>query len=136
MSARHAKKHAIAVMAGPELVGALRLAGVRETCVVEGEQGSPAKINETLRGWIAGGEVGVILIAEEPAAHAAEVIRSVRARKGLVPVILEIPDGALEKGGAAAFYRKMSRDFLGLEIVLKEDAPDADGDESEPRQEM
>ncbi len=117
----------IAILAGPGLAGALRLAGVRRARSIEPEAVSEDSVRSTLRKWIAGDEIGVIVISEELAALARDLIAPHRMGKRVFPIILEVPADA-EKADSAGYYRKLSRDFLGMEIVLDDNRPAADGD--------
>jgi vacuolar-type H+-ATPase subunit F/Vma7 len=121
VSSRTPGDRQIAVMAGEELVGALRLAGVRMVKVIRADPAAANAVRRTLQDWVGQEEIGVIVVAEELAALARELIDSLRAQRRIFPVILEVssPENA-RHADVAAYYRKLSRDFLGLEIVLQE----------------
>jgi vacuolar-type H+-ATPase subunit F/Vma7 len=121
VNARASGNRQIAVMAGEDLVGALRLAGVRMVKVIGAEPAAANTVRRTLQDWVAQEEIGVIVVAAEFAALARELIDSLRAQQRIFPVILEVPSPEdARHADVAAYYRKLSRDFLGLEIVLQE----------------
>jgi vacuolar-type H+-ATPase subunit F/Vma7 len=122
-----ADKRQIAVLADHGLVGALRLAGVRLARVMEADAAAAPRVRELLREWMADEAIGVIIIAEDLAALAKGLLDSWRAEKRLFPVILQVPASASARcADVAGYYRKLSRDVLGLEIVLEEfEAPPA-----------
>ncbi len=127
MKAARANEQGIAVMGGHELVNALRLAGVALWHVAEARAGEATDISRTVRGWISGGKVGLILIEEELVPFAADVIASARARKSVLPVILEVPAREVSMDAAAAYYKALSREYLGLDVVLEaEESPDGE----------
>jgi len=127
----------IAVLADPELIGALRLAGLRKTVALQaGDADTRLAVVETLQDWLRNEEVGVILVAENLAAMAEDVIASPRKGKRLLPVIVEVPSREGSRhGDAADYYKKLSRDFLGLEIVLNDKGPTTDGTQTGPSKE-
>jgi vacuolar-type H+-ATPase subunit F/Vma7 len=111
----------IAVLADEELVGALRLAGVRLARVMESDAAAAPKVRELLREWVADEGIGVILIAENLASLIEGQLDSWRAERRIFPVILQVPSpGAALHADVTGYYSKLSRDFLGLEIVLEE----------------
>jgi vacuolar-type H+-ATPase subunit F/Vma7 len=113
----------IAILADPELVDAMRLAGIRRTRALRAHGGAAAAIGETLREWLATDEIGVIIIGADHAALARELISGLRRGKRISPVIIEVPsrDGAWQ-ADAVQYYQRLGREFLGLEIVLQEEA--------------
>lgn len=115
------KGYGIAVLGGPDLVNALRLAGVADGHVVEAGSDAAAEVPRVLRGWVSGGKVGLILVGDGLTTAAAEVLASVRSRKGLLPVILEVPEREVTEEASAAYYKALSREFLGLDVVLEAD---------------
>jgi vacuolar-type H+-ATPase subunit F/Vma7 len=111
----------LAVMAEPELVNALRLAGVGRTRSLRAEAGAAETVDETLREWLAEDEIGVIVIGAEHAALVRDRIAAYRKGKRTTPVIVEVPsrDGAWQDD-ATGYYQQLCREFLGLEIVLQD----------------
>ncbi|MCC5804950.1 MAG: hypothetical protein JJU00_01360 [Opitutales bacterium] len=116
---------AIAVIAAPERVDALRLAGVAESHAVAADSAATAEIPGILRRWISGGKIGVILIDENLIPFAGDAVRTLRAGKSALPVILEVPVHEVTADTSAAYYKALSREFLGLDVVLEaEDSPE------------
>lgn len=112
---------AVAVLADPELVGALRLAGVGRTLGLRAVPEATETVEETLREWLADASLGVVIVGADHAALAIEAIGRFRHTRRVSPVIVQVPsrDGA---GGvdATTYYQALGREFLGLEVVLRD----------------
>jgi vacuolar-type H+-ATPase subunit F/Vma7 len=110
----------IAVLADPELVDALRLAGVHRVRALRAEPGAAGAVAETLRAWLVSDQVGAVVIGADHAALARDVVAEFRRGKRISPVIVEVPsrDGAWATD-ATEYYQQLGRAYLGLEIVLQ-----------------
>ena len=133
------QERALAVLAEPELVDALRLAGIERTRALRATPDAAQRVQETLREWLADESLGVVIIGTAHAALAAEMIRSFRHGRRPSPVIVQVPsrDGEWE-ADARAYYQALGREFIGLELVLRggeEDAEGAEGAENTSRAE-
>jgi vacuolar-type H+-ATPase subunit F/Vma7 len=117
----------IAVLADPELVDALRLAGVRRARALRAGSDAASIITEALREWLAADEVGLVVVGADHAALAREAVGEFRRGRRLLPVIVEVPaqDGAWP-ADATEYYQRMGREYLGLEIVLQETGASTD----------
>lgn len=134
MSGPSATNREIAVLARPELAGVLRLAGLSRVKSVEAGAETPESLQNVLKEWIGDDSIGVIVVDEELARLASEQIRRLRHGKRILPVVVEIPSKSREKAmDASTFYRRLSREFLGLDIELKNEE-DAEATE-QPRME-
>lgn len=113
----------IAVIADPELVDAMRLAGIRRTRSMRARASNAALVGETLREWLATEDVGVIIIGADHAALVPELLSRLRNGKRISPLVIEVPsrDGAWQ-ADSTQYYQRLGREFLGLEIVLQDDA--------------
>jgi vacuolar-type H+-ATPase subunit F/Vma7 len=111
----------VAVMADPELVDALRLAGVSRTCALRAGAGAAEAVDKTLREWLAADDTGVIVIGADHAALVRDRVAACRKSRRITPVIVEVPsrDGAWQ-ADATDYYQQLCREFLGLEIVLQD----------------
>ena len=126
----------IAVLAERELVDALRLAGVSRFRALPADKKVRDELNEALREWLGSEVIGVIILGEEHAALAGELIGAVRASKRITPVIVSVPSLAHEADeDFAGRYQALARRFLGMDIVLQEGADDegrgGDGDDGQ-----
>jgi len=117
----------IVVMADPELVDALRLAGVRTTRALRAGPDSASAVGETLQEWLAAEDIGVIVIGADHAELARALISAFRRGKRISPVIVEVPshNGSWE-ADSTQYYQQLGRKFLGLEIMLQDDESEAD----------
>jgi vacuolar-type H+-ATPase subunit F/Vma7 len=121
----------IVVMADPELVDAMRLAGVRRTRALRAGPGTAAAVDETLREWLAAEDIGVIVIGADHAELARGLISAFRKGKRISPVIVEVPSqNGSWQADATQYYQQLGREFLGLEIMLQDDEGAADGSRS------
>jgi vacuolar-type H+-ATPase subunit F/Vma7 len=127
-----AMEGAVAVLADAQLVDAMRLAGVERTRTLRAEPEAAESVEETLREWLADESLGVVIIGADHAALAAEAISRIRHGRRLSPVIVQVPsrDGAWESD-ATAYYQVLSREFLGLEVVLRDGEDGAQGAQEE-----
>ena len=127
-----ATDRAVAALADPELVDALRLAGVERTRALRAEPEAAETVEETLREWLADESLGVVIIGADHAALAAETISRIRHGRRLSPVIVQVPsrDGAWA-ADTTEYYQALSREFLGLEVVLRDGEDGAEGTQEE-----
>ncbi len=132
MKAPRPNERGVAVIGGTDLVNALRLAGVEAAHVAEPGSGASVDVPRILRGWISGGKIGVILVEEGLLPLADDVVASARAGKNVLPVILEVPVHEVTADTAAAYYKALSRGFLGLDVVLEAEETPTGEDVSKP----
>jgi vacuolar-type H+-ATPase subunit F/Vma7 len=109
----------VAVIGDLELVSTLRLAGVRKTRAVQGEHDAAEQIREALKEYMSDPEVGVVMLLEEFAELARDTVSHYRQSKSVLPVIVEVPSkGGTRHPDVVGYYRQLSRQFLGFDIVL------------------
>lgn len=113
----------IAVLADPELVSALRLAGVARVRALRAEAQAREEVIETLQGWLAEEGMALVIVGAAHAELAREQLEAWRRQRRVLPVIVEVPsrDGPVETD-AAHYYQQMGRDYLGLELRLEAEA--------------
>lgn len=116
----HARE--IAVLADPELVAALRLAGVAKTQALCADPKARETVLETLAAWLDTDTVALVIIGAGHAALVRERLDALRRERRTLPVVVEVPsrDGPWETD-AAQYYRRMGRDYLGLELALEKE---------------
>lgn len=109
----------IAVLGDEDLVSLMRLAGVRRCHRVQDEREPGREVREVLARLLAEAEVGVVVLQEEHARHAADLLAPVREGRKLTPVVLEVPSRqGTRTGDARAYYREYIRGFIGFDIEI------------------
>ena len=93
----------------------LKLAGVKQTLLID--ELKTRDVRESLRSLF-DGNTGIILITEKAAAEIRSALDEVsRFRKGIVPIILEIPDSSGPLVGRADPIRSLIKRTVGFEIA-------------------
>ncbi len=109
----------VAVIGDLDLVSALRLAGVRKTRTIEGGSHTAEQVREALKAYVSDPEVGVVLLLEDYAELADDVVSQHRLSKSVLPVIVEVPPkSGTRHPDVVGYYRQVSREFLGFDIVI------------------
>jgi vacuolar-type H+-ATPase subunit F/Vma7 len=92
-----------------------RLAGVKQTLLID--ELKTTDVREALRSLF-NGNTGIVLITEKAAAEIRSALDEVsRFRKGIVPIILEIPDSGGPLEGKADPIRGLIKRTVGFEIT-------------------
>jgi V/A-type H+-transporting ATPase subunit F len=92
-----------------------RLAGVRQIFLMD--ELKTGDIREVLR-HLFDGNIGIILITEKAATEIKSALDEVsRFRKGIMPIILEIPDSSGPLAGKADPIRRLIKRTVGFEIA-------------------
>jgi len=110
----------IAVLADPELVDALRLAGIGRAEALRAHEAAAPGVRRILAEWLEDEAVSVIVIGAAHATLVAAELAEHRHSRRAHPVVVQVP--SLGDGGeraAADYYHELGREFLGLEIVLQ-----------------
>jgi len=105
----------IALIGDRHTVYGFRLAGLRKTLLTEDmEQENIRRIVRDLYG----GDTGIILITEKVADRIRNILREVdRFRKGIMPIIVEIPDSGGPLISKADPLRALIKRTVGFEIA-------------------
>jgi vacuolar-type H+-ATPase subunit F/Vma7 len=110
----------IAVVADPEIVNALRLAGVGRSEALRADEAAAPKVRQVLGDWLEDAAVAVIVIGAAHARLVAAELAGHRHSRRVRPVVVQVP--SLGDGGetdSLDYYHQLGREFLGLEIVLQ-----------------
>ena len=92
-----------------------KLAGVKQTLLID--ELKATDVRESLRSLF-DGSTGIILITERAATEIRSALDEVsRFRKGIVPIILEIPDSSGPLVGRADPIRSLIKRTVGFEIA-------------------
>lgn len=110
----------IAVIADPEIVDALRLAGVGRSEALRADEAAAPRVRQILGDWLEDAAVAVIVIGAAHARLVAAELAGHRHSRRVRPVVVQVP--SLGDGGerdSVDYYHQLGREFLGLEIVLQ-----------------
>ena len=92
-----------------------KLAGVKQTFLID--ELKTRDVRETLRSLF-NGDIGIILITEKAATEIRSALDEVsRFRKGIMPIILEIPDSGGPLVGKTDPMRGLIKRTVGFEIA-------------------
>jgi len=109
----------IAVIGDEELVNALRLAGVSKHYTIRGEHDVREDVRRTLREVLSTPDVGIVIVLEDYAQHAQDLIAEVRKRKTTTPVIIEAPSKfGTKHPDVRQYYRALIRESIGFEVEI------------------
>jgi len=119
MSVTSIRNMDIAVIGDLELVSALRLAGLRKTYPIQAERRAAEDVRKALAECMSDANIGVIVMLEEFAEMAGNIISQYRQGKGVLPVIVEVPSKrGTSHPDVIAYYKQFSRQYLGFDIEL------------------
>jgi vacuolar-type H+-ATPase subunit F/Vma7 len=112
----------IAVIADPEIVDALRLAGVGRSEALRADEAATPRVRRILGDWLADATVAVIVIGVAHARLVAAELAGHRHSRRIRPVVVQVPSlGDGRERDSLDYYHELGREFLGLEIVLQPD---------------
>lgn len=104
----------IALIGDRDTVYGFRLAGIRKTFLMEE---TSRDIRETLKGLFSD-NIGIILLTEKVADEIGNILEEAnRFRKGIMPIILEIPDGSGPLPEKIDPMRELIKRTVGFEIA-------------------
>jgi len=109
----------IAVIGDEELVNAMRLTGISKYYTVHGDQDTRENVRKTLTELLAEPDVGIVIILEDYAEYAGDLVNQVRKKKGTNLVIVEVPSKSGTKyPDVRGHYRALIRESIGFEVEL------------------
>jgi vacuolar-type H+-ATPase subunit F/Vma7 len=109
----------VAVIADEDTVNALRLAGVSKYYTVKSDHDVREDVRHALTELLAEPDVGIVIILEDYAQYAEDLVTPVRKRKGATPVIIEVPSKFGTKyPDTKKYYRALIRESIGFEVEI------------------
>lgn len=109
----------IGVIGDEELVNALRLAGVSKHYMLDEGHDLADNVRKALTELLAEPDVGVVIILENYAQYVPDLVNQVRKKKGVTPVIVEVPSkSGTMYPNVRDYYRTRIRESIGFEIEL------------------
>lgn len=109
----------VAVIGDQELVSMLRLAGIRKTRAILGERNTAEEVRSTLQEYVSDPDVGVVILLEEFADIAGDMVARIRQSKSVLPVVVEVPSKhGTKHPDVVGYYKRFTREFLGFDIEI------------------
>jgi|SRR4030042_2505123 vacuolar-type H+-ATPase subunit F/Vma7 len=109
----------IAVIGDEELVNALRLAGISKYYTIKGNHDAREEVRKALAELLAEPDIGIAIILEDYAQYVEDLVTQVRRKRGMTPVIVEVPSKFGTKyPDAREYYRALIRESIGFEVEL------------------
>ena len=105
----------IALIGDRHTVYGFRLSGIQKTFVVENIEKDKAR--ETIKGLF-DDNIGILLLTEKAAESLRDIFKELkRTKKGLTPIVLEIPDSSGPLIGKVDPVGKLIKRTVGFEIA-------------------
>ncbi|MBE0430611.1 MAG: V-type ATP synthase subunit F [Dehalococcoidia bacterium] len=109
----------IGVIGDEELVNALRLAGISKHYMMDESHDLADSVRKALTELLADPDVGIVIILENYAQRVQDLVDQVRKRKGVTPVIVEVPSkSGTMYPNVRDYYRTRIRQSIGFEVEL------------------
>ena len=109
----------IAVIGDEDLVSALRLAGVSRYHIIKGDNEIEEDVRRALTKLIGEPEVGIIVLQEDYAKYAKDLISQVQEEEKLTPVIIEVPSKyGTKHGDVTEYYKTYIKKIIGFDIQI------------------
>jgi vacuolar-type H+-ATPase subunit F/Vma7 len=109
----------IAVIGDEELVNALRLAGISKHYTIKGDHDIRENVRRTLTELLTEPDVGIVIILEDYAQYVEDLLTQIRKKKGMTPVIVEVPSKAGTKyPDVREYYRELIRESIGFKVEI------------------
>ena len=109
----------ICVIGDEELVNALRLAGISKHYMIKDDHDVRENVRKALTELLGEPDVGIAIISEDYAQYVEDLVTQVRKRKGMTPVIVEVPSKFGTKyPDVRGYYRALIRESIGFEVEI------------------
>lgn len=109
----------IAIIGNEDQVALIRLAGVEKYQVIEDNHNIREKVREALRKFERDTSIGIIMIPQNWTGYVDDLLKYIRERKMVTPVIVEIPSKfEREKENVREFYKSYTKKLLGFTIEV------------------
>ena len=113
------KQLAVAVIGDEDLVSGMRLAGVSRYHLIKEDHDTGEEVRQALSELMVEPDVGVIVIMEDYAENVEDLLASVRKRKGMTPVIIEVPSKFGTKyTDIVGYYRAFIKQSIGFDVEI------------------
>jgi len=109
----------IAVIGDEELVNAMRLTGISKYYTMKGNHDVREDVRKALTELLAEPDIGIVIILEDYAQYAEDLVTQLRKRRGTTTVIVEVPSKFGTKyPDAREYYRALIRESIGFEVEI------------------
>jgi vacuolar-type H+-ATPase subunit F/Vma7 len=109
----------IAVIGDEELVNSLRLAGISKHHTIKDDHDVSENVRKALTGLLTEPDIGIVIILEDYARYVEDLVTPARKRKGMTPVVVEVPSKFGTKyADTRKYYRALIRESIGFEVEI------------------
>jgi V/A-type H+/Na+-transporting ATPase subunit F len=109
----------IAVIGDQDLVNALRLAGISRYHMIKDDHDLAGNVRKALSELLAEPDIGIAIILEDYAPHVQDILNQVKKRRGVTPVIVEVPSKfGTRHADVSEHYRALIRQSIGFEVEI------------------
>jgi vacuolar-type H+-ATPase subunit F/Vma7 len=111
----------IAVIGDENLVNGFKLAGVDYCFIIDAADNAAVgdAVNKNLKSLIEDNTVSIIVILEDYARHARELLTQIRESKRISPVIIELPSiSQFDPEQVKKYYKELAGKFIGRELYI------------------
>ncbi len=113
------KRLDIAVIGDEELVNALRLAGISKYYTIKSGHDIRDDVRRVMTELLGEPDVGIVIMSEDYAQYVEDLMNAVRKRKGITPIIVEVPSKSGTKyPDVRKYYRRLIRESIGFEVEI------------------
>ena len=119
MSMVQVKQLDIAAIGDEDLVSGLRLAGISRYYMIKNSHNAAEDVRKTLGELIDEPSIGVIVILEDYAQYAEDLLAQIRERRGTTPVIIEVPSKSGPKyKDVVGYYKAFIKQSIGFDVEI------------------
>ncbi len=109
----------IVVVGDEELVNALRLAGSSRYYMIKDDHDVRDNVRKALTALITEPDIGIVVMLEDYAQYAQDLLTQVRKGRAITPVIIEVPSKFGTKyPDVRDYYRASIRQSIGFEVEI------------------
>jgi len=109
----------VAIIGTRDQTALMRLAGVEKCRIIEEGDAAPEKIREALMELAGDSSVGIIMIPEDWAGHAADTIRYLWESKRSSAIVIEIPAGfKTAEQDVKEYYKTYTKKLIGFNVEI------------------
>jgi len=115
----HPEHLTIAAIGDEDLANGMRLAGINRYYLLDSDRDLHADVRKALAELVSDPDIGIVVIQEEFAEHAEDVIADIRNQKRMTPVIIEVPSKyGTRFEDIRAFYKAYIKQFIGFDVEI------------------
>mgnify|MGYP003681948383 CR=1 FL=1 len=119
MGMTQANQLGIAAIGDEELVNGLRLAGISRYYIIRDDHNTREDVRNAISKVIGNPDVAVVVMLEDYAEYAKDLLIHLREEKKMTPIVIEVPSkfGTKYKD-VVGFYKAFIRESIGFEVEI------------------